>query len=686
VNDRRLSFLWALLIFGACGDDGSAVPRDDASAPGPDAPQSDGLSPTMGLGIEFLDPDHGPFSGGTEVILRGRGFAEGMTIRFDGRMVEPLDVELVDERRVVVSTPPGDPGPATVSVEVGAEQAELADGFRYESLTVDPPTGSVAGGTYVLINGFGTNFTDGDEVRFGSELLLNVQVLGEQQIAGLTPVGVAGSVDVTVSGVAGTVVASDAYTYITTADPFGGGMGGGPIDGTLNVTVIDAYTQDGVDGAFVTVGDPATTPHRGYANLYGEITFSAPGLVGPVSVTAAALDYESSSMVVFDARDVTIFLVPIIPPDFGPLPPGRQAGTIFGHILFGSATVVGTPEWGLVPEPRTPTEFKRAFVYTTNRDPFSFNPDPGSGGTVDYTTNATAWEFSIIARPAALAVVAVAGLYDPVRDPDGPAGPLPPGAFEAFALGTARGVLVGPGEVVENVEVVIDIPLDTAVQIELEDPPPLNTPGWVGPIEYDVDAYVDLGGEGVIALPDAAATFPPGETEHLLPRLAPLQTSIADASYLIYAGAYSFFETAPYSVRVVRGVRDLSVPVEVDEFLGTPRATDPAPNGTATAPHLVFAPEGGTGQSTFNIHMLSASDGTPLWRIYTRGSELTVPLWDLETAAGLPAFPTDPVVWVMYEITVPGLTFDQWTYRHLNSNFWSAYAVDVQIVTIPPYP
>ena len=63
-----------------------------------------------------------------------------------------------------------------------------------------------------------------------------------------------------------------------------------------------------------------------------------------------------------------------------------------------------------------------------------------------------------------------------------------------------------------------------------------------------------------------------------------------------------------------------------------------------------------------------------------------MPLWDLETAAGLTPLPTDPMIWLIYEVTIPGLDFDHWTYRHLNANFWSAYAADVQVVTIPPYP
>src|SRR5262249_30735244 len=158
--------------------------------------------------------------------------------------------------------------------------------------------------------------------------------------------------------------------------------------------------------------------------------------------------------------------------------------------------------------------------FTTFANPFSGNPDPGPGGIVNYVDDGrTSWPFTIVARPAALAVVAVAGLYDPDADPDG-AGPLPPGVFTPFAIGAARGILVGPGETVNDVTVNVDIPLDTAIQINLLNPPPLNTPGWPGPTEYQVQTFIDLGGEGVIALPGNTQVLPNGATSAVIGNMA----------------------------------------------------------------------------------------------------------------------------------------------------------------------
>lgn len=686
-------WLCLLGLLGACGDDDGVTSFD--AAPPPDAPDAapapDADVPYV-LRVDYLDPDHGPFRGGTEVLVRGRGFAEGMTVLIGGRMVEPLDLQIIDDRRALIVTPAGDPGDADVEVWANGTSATLPAGFRYESIYVEPASGAIAGGTWVVIQGFGTDFRDGDQVTFDGVPLVGTTVVNPQQITGFTPAGVAGSVDVTITGPGGVVTAEDAFTYTSTADPFFGGLGGGPIMGTVNIIVLDAMTRDGIDGAFVSVNDPTTSPFTGTTDPFGAITFSDPGFVGPITVTAAKDGYDRSSFVTFDAQDVTIFLVPKPDPNPGPLPPGRAAGTIFGHILFGDATGIGVPTWDLVPEPRTPTERKQARVFTTFRDPFSGNPDPGEGSIVEYVADGRiAWDFWITARPAALAVVAVAGLYDEALDPDGD-GPLPPGRFQPFAMGAARGVLVGPGEAVTDVAVLIDRPLDTAIHVTLANPPPLGTPGFYGPTEYQAQAFIDLGGEGVIALPGNRATFPAGALTAPIPAQASLGGSIGDATYTIFAGAYSASGANPYSVRVLRGVgaTELGAPVVVDGFLGVPRPFDPPMWGIATSMHLAWYPEGATtGEATFVLHRLQDStDGASLWRLYTSGDVLDVPLYDLVSTGGIAPLPATPtyVYWTIFEVAIPGLSFDHFNFGHLNANYWSAYAADVLVVQFPPNP
>ena len=693
---RVTSTLVCLVVCSGCG---SSLVDSDAAANADAQAVSDGFSladatPVAEFDLQFTDPDYGPFSGGTEVMVRGNGFAEGLEVLFGGRFVEPLDLEIVDSRRAIVRTPPGNPGAADVEVRLGSERALLAAAFDYEAITVEPGSGSVAGGTFVTITGFGTHFDAATVVTFDGLPLTGVTVVNEQMLTGTSPPGIAGSADVVVDTGVAVHEARRSYTYLITADPFAGGMGGGPINGTVNVVVIDANTKNGVDDAFVVIGDPQSSPLQGLADDLGQITFSSPGLEGPITVTAAAAGYETSVFSTFDAQDITIMLRRPPEPATGPLPPGPQVARIYGHVLFGDIVGIGSPTWGLVPEPRTPTEVKRLYVTTTAPNPFSSSYAPN--GFIEYEgydPDKTAWAFEIGARPSALAVVAIAGLYDEADDPSGTG----VSGFEPFAMGVTRGVIVGPGENVMNVDVVVNLPLDTALQVELVDPPALDTPGWRGPIEYIIRPFLDFGGEGVIAMNKNGLAIPPepevrpnyyyfaeGAESLLLTGMAPLTGAVGDGSYGFIAGAYSESRSNPYSVRVARGYSEVGAPLLIDDFLGTPRPIDPAPSEVASDQAIRFAAEPpSTGAATFNVHLFSDAEGVSLLRIYSRGDVFDVDIPDL-TGAGLAPFPAlQDISWTFYRITVPNTTFDTFNYRQLSALYWSAYAVDSYWVQFP---
>ncbi|HUH02882.1 MAG TPA: IPT/TIG domain-containing protein [Kofleriaceae bacterium] len=683
----------ALALAGCAGGGNLA----DGGAPADAGPTGDAFdlpdARNTQFGIQFIDPDHGPFTGGTRVLIRGVGFADGLDVRFGGRSVEPLDLNVVDQRRIEVRTPPGMPGLADLEVILGSDIATLPDAFTYEAITVAPESGSVAGGTYVTIDGLGTNWDATTEVRFDGALMLTQTVVNEQRITGFTPPGTAGTADVRVTTSGVSEQARRAYTYLATADPFAGGMGGGPIAGQLNIVVVDANTRNGVPNAFVAVGDVATTAFKGRTDMLGQITFSDPSLTGPVTVTAAATDYESALFVEFDARDLTIFLRTPPMPNTGPLPPGPQIGRIFGHVVFGDAVAIGSSTWDLVPEPRRPGEIKRAYVTTTAPGPFSTSFAPNGFIDFSYDPQVTAWEFDVWARPSALAVVAIAGLYDPSLDPSGQG----VSGFQPFAMGMSRGILVGPGENVIGVDVVVNIPLDTSVEVGFDQPPLLGTPGWNGPTTYTIRPFLDFGGEGAVhmnknglpappapELPPNIYDFPAGDTSILLSGLAPLVGDISDGSYGFIAGAYAPFGSNPYSVRIARGYTDVSSPLTIADFLPMQRPIDPAPGMVASRPHLELGLEGpSTGLATFSYHLLALPDGTQLWRIMGRGDVLDIELPDL-TGEGFPPLPTlEDVQWTFWRVTLPGTSFDQFTYRHLSSNFWSAYAADAHLVQFP---
>ncbi len=91
----------------------------------------------------------------------------------------------------------------------------------------------------------------------------------------------------------------------------GGGIGGGAIDGYLNVYVIDADTYAPVTGAAVQVGaSSASAPCLGLTDSTGLVTFdpttSCPGLRGAVTVTASATGYAPSTWIGANGANMTI--------------------------------------------------------------------------------------------------------------------------------------------------------------------------------------------------------------------------------------------------------------------------------------------------------------------------------------------------------------------------------------------
>jgi hypothetical protein len=197
-----------------------------------------------------------------------------------------------------------------------------------------------------------------------------------------------------------------------------------------------------------------------------------------------------------------------------------------------------------------------------------------------------------------------------------------------------------------------------------------------------VTALIDLGGEGVIRLPTAHATFT-NKPEVMLTSMAPIGGAVSDASYSFVIGTYTASTFQPYSARIVRGVRDVSAPVVIDGFIGVPRAADPPNGGTSTTHHLLLDFDGGSATPTYLYERLSTvEEGDPVYRILARGDRRDVPLYDF-TSLGLPPLTTKPLNWAVTAVSIPGGTFDTFNYGQLNTNRYGAYAADTFKVTFP---
>jgi hypothetical protein len=619
----------------------------------------DGAVPDR-LTVNAAKPDHGPFTGGSEVIITGSGFVKGAAVKIGGKIPQVGDLQVLSPLAIrVARTPPGEVGPADVVVSIGNEYVTLAGGFTYDPIVLDPDSGPTSGGTLVTLEGKGTDFKSGMTLALGGKPLVDVEVISQTTLRAKTPPGAAGPADLTLSGLGGggEKTIAGAFTYYASTNPKSGGLGGGPIAGTLTVSVLNWLTRKPVVGAKVVVQKERAFTLTALADGKGIAVFADKGLSGPVSVSAGFPDYESTTMVSFDARDVTIFLMPIPKPQPGPLPPAPLTGTVEGFVLFAGPTGAGSPYWKLVPEPKT-DQVKRTYVYMTSPSVEWGPQTPLPSATIDYEgPQATAWPYSVSGRTGAFAVYAVAGLYNKATN-----------VFDPYAMGVTRGIVVGPGETKQH-DVWVEIPLTEKITIKLQGVPPAVN-------QHRLRLGISLGAEGIIMRQDHEVVASGVLASRVFTRLPSFaHQGLADASYAfdiqIDSAAADGLPTVRATERSLRP--DADGAIVVDAFVHPPEQLKPAPGAALEGNTLAWAAPGGA--PNLAVTLVRMTDETPVWRVLSPGDVTQVKLPDPKTL-GLPAWPAGPLRWGQWLARLPGFSFSSYTYSHLNSSYWTRWSFD----------
>jgi hypothetical protein len=159
-----------------------------------------------------LSPSSGALAGGNTVTINGTGLSTATSVSFGGNTATPT---VVSDTALTVLVPAGAAaGPVSVSVTTaGGTNNGLS--YTYVDVptigTINPNTGSTAGGTALTITG--TNLGSTESVTFDGAAAPFVPV-NSTTLSVVSPPGAAGAADVVVTNPAGTATAAGGFTYV----------------------------------------------------------------------------------------------------------------------------------------------------------------------------------------------------------------------------------------------------------------------------------------------------------------------------------------------------------------------------------------------------------------------------------------------------------------------------------------
>jgi hypothetical protein len=326
--------------------------------PGPAGPAevvvtANGVSST-GLAIDYqaasvpptvssLSPASGTTAGGEQVTITGTGFGTTAGIVTIGGNLATVDSW--SDTSIVVTTPPGTAGPATVTVTADGVTAS-GPSFTYEAPVVipivtgfSPASGSTAGGEQETITGTNFGATPGT-VTFGGNTATIVSWT-DTSVVVTVPAGAPGNVEIVLTTAAG--VPSDGVTFTYEAPPTPTVSSISPASGSTagGTQVTITGTNFGTTPGTVTIGgNGATLVSWSDTSI---VVTTPPGTAGPATVTADGVTASGPSFT-YEAPVVTPSpSITGISPNHGPTAGGERltiTGTNFGTAK-GSVTIGG---------------------------------------------------------------------------------------------------------------------------------------------------------------------------------------------------------------------------------------------------------------------------------------------------------------------------------------------------------
>lgn len=592
-------------------------------------------------------------SGSVRATVSGSGFDADCRVRVGADDATVASVSLSPSGDTFdVDVPPSSEGHRDVRVTCGDEgsplfrEAVLGGAFRYVAplslLQVEAPSGAMAGNTRVSV--YGTGFEDGLSVTFDGSAAKNVEVVGPHEAQLRTPRGNVGFADVAATLANGSNALLRAGYGYTNPTNMMGGASGGPMLGTLNVTVLNGTPgmRGPVSGAKVAVNGNQL---EGVTDNRGQVTFSDGILLKPVTITVSKEMFSTTTIARLDARNLSVFISlndgdgdPSMNPS-EPQPPADLLGRVCGFKM--------PPGIELTETQRIEARVRMAARYVYSAPPFGSLMRPA---VIEEDCGAFHFRTS---RFGTMALYAEFGIADDADQ-----------SFRPVLMGILRNVEAQPGQITEDLDILLNMHRDMTVPVSIE---PADPPAGYG-LQNRVYSYLDLGGEGVIPLSETVS-----RENHLVLTGHP-RVSGDGVVFLNMAGAYDEVledVVPPYSYFYRRQLGDLRNGVELGPMLEFSRVTTPVVNGSfdgTVAWDLSGGAQAQIQQVVVQQPVLFAS--RLIWEVVLPGGERTVTL-PPELVARLE--PKSRYYLSLTTARSPRFDFNRFSYDHLGLTAWTAF-------------
>ena len=622
---------------------------------------------TWRLGITGAAPSSGPSAGGTIATVTGTALPSD-ALAFFGALAGTAGT-VTGETSLQVTTSAGSGGAASdIRVREAADpenEAVLPAAFTFEEPLsigrVQPERGALAGNTLVTVLGAG--FRDGVTFSFGAYKAKDVKIVDSHSATVRTPKGdAAGVVDVQVARL---TVHDDLPGGFSYYDPrsISGGLSGGPLTGTLNISVLDGtrgFYGSPVPLATVVLGTDPNTPYQGTTDARGQLTFSDPSLVKAQVVTVFKDGFESATVTNVNAENLTVFISRTGGGEGnpGPPPPAPPRSQIAGRVTGFKA-----------PRPLVQGEKLEARVFVAAPSLFSGPPlggVPNKAGE-KWQVVAEGGEYLVFTNAGLHATYAVLGIANTAAS-----------SFVPFLMGVRRAISTSADNPAVNQDIILDMHLDLSVPVTIDSP--LTFPG--GPFGNEpgtnsLYAWLDLGAEGFIPNPNnwntgtaTASSIFGAQATHTFPNFPRL-----DGSNFIFLNECAGTSAYPVSYYFRRQPGDLAMGVTIGPMLPAPNITQPSGgvfNGT-----LSWTLDPGPAADIHQVQILkpTAAGNVAVWTVVLPGNETQVVLPAQAVTKLRNEQAGSQLFIVIYSSRSPKFAYNQWTYDTLSGVSWSSFTI-----------